>query len=862
MTQQRSRIDPLVALGPRLLEVAKPARYLGGELGAIPPSRDDSGFLFALCFPDLYEIGMSNNAIRILYSELNRRKGLRCERVFAPAPDFEALLASLDLPLYTLESGYAIRDADMLGFSLGYELAATSILAVLKAGKIPLDRKDRSEDDPIVIMGGPAISNPHPFARFMDACYIGEAEAAFLDLSEKLAELKNAGCNRDGLLDEMSRCGAFWFPKDSPFRRSGARPSAAGFAAGDGSPFIARRAVSASFGSTVYHTAKPIATLKPVQDHGTVEIMRGCPNGCRFCHAGYYYRPQRIKDFDSIEREVEELVREGGYREITLASLSSGDYPGIADLLDALNARWNASGVSFQLPSLKVNTFNLPLIEKISEVRKSGLTFAVETPMDAWQRIINKDVSFDQTVSILEAAKERGFKLAKFYFMIGLPVPGGPDAEADAIIDFFERLYAKVRIQLNVNVGTFVPKPHTPFQWVAQIGEDEALAAIHKMKDGLRKIGSIKVSYHSPFVSLLEGIISRGDERVGDLVLEAFNRGARLEAWDEHFDRELWRAVIDEADWDVKAEFLSAHDEKAAFVWDDVSIGVGKAYLRRELERAHRGEFTSGCKENCTNPCGSCTDELRVVQNSAIPSVTSVAAALPGQCEGRLIFEFEKKGAAAYLPHLAIVEALSRAFSIAGLPVLYSMGFNPMPRLELVQPIPIGVESEGEVATVLLIRSLKEEGTLATWIARLNAALPDGIRIRRAEEFSIHEGKKIHSLNGLSWGSIFAVSVRSEKDDVDTLAKSIEARMKELGIEGGSLRMDGKSLVVKLPDSTRKETSFFRILEFLVPHAEGQLIQALLPIHRVQCLSKPLGNLSVPSPFIETFMELASRSEL
>lgn len=862
MKRQRSRIDPLAAIGPRLLDVAKPARYLGGELGAIPPASEDPGFLFALCFPDLYEIGMSNNAIRILYSELNRRKGLSCERVFAPAPDFEALLSELELPLYTLESGYAIRDADMLGFSLGYELAATSILAVLKSGRIPLDRKDRSEDDPIVIMGGPAISNPHPFARFMDACYIGEAEAAFFDLSERLAALKSSGCGREGLLEEMSKCGAFWFPKDSPFRRSGARSQAPGKDDASEAPFMAKRAVSASFGSTVYHTGKPIATLKPVQDHGTVEIMRGCPNGCRFCHAGYYYRPQRIKDFASIESEVKELVLEGGYREITLASLSSGDYPGIADLLDALNSRWNSRGVSFQLPSLKVNSFNLPLIEKISEVRKSGLTFAVETPMEAWQRIINKDVSFDQTVSILEAAKERGFKLAKFYFMIGLPVPGGPEAEAEAIIGFFERLHAKVRMQLNVNVGTFVPKPHTPFQWSSQIGEDEALAAIHRMKDSLRKIGSIKVSYHSPFVSLLEGIISRGDERVGDLVLEAFNRGARLEAWDEHFDRELWRSVIDGAGWDVKAEYLSARDDKAPLVWDDVSIGVGKAYLRRELDRAQMGEFTSRCEENCTNPCGSCSDELHVVQNTATPLVESAASELPGHCTGRLVFELEKRGPASYLPHLAIVEALSRAFSIAGLPALFSMGFNPMPRLELVQPLPIGVESEGEVATVLLSRSLKDDGLVEAWMTRLNAALPGGLRIRQAEEFSIHEGKKIHSLNGLSWGSVFRLSGFAGQGGLEALAVSLEARLRELGIEGFSVQRDGEALAVELPDSTRKETSLFRILESLVPHGEGQLIQSLLSIRRIRCLSKPTGNLASPVPFFKAFSELSDRGEL
>jgi radical SAM family uncharacterized protein/radical SAM-linked protein len=849
----KRRIDPLVDIGSRLLSVAKPARYLGGEVGALPPWTEDGSLTMGLCFPDLYEIGMSNNAIRILYNELNARQAIRCERVFAPAPDFEALLKELGLPLYTLESGLALDSLDILGFTLGYELAASSLLAVLESGHVPLERKDRTDGDPIVIMGGPAISNPHPFGDFVDACYIGEAEASFFGLMDRLAGIKQAGGSRDALLSAMAADRSIWFPLDSPHRAEAAEAQGREKA-------LASRAVYNGFDSKVYRTGTPIATLKAVQDHGTVEIMRGCPNGCRFCHAGYYYRPQRTKSLSAIREEVKELVEEGGYREITLASLSSGDYPDIGGLLDTLNAEWSGLGVSFQLPSLKISSFNLPLIEKISEVRKSGLTFAVETPNDAWQRIINKDVSFEQTASILEEARGRGFKQAKFYFMIGLPVPGGAEAEADAIIAFFERIHARVPFQLNVNIGTFVPKAHTPFQWARQLTEDESLAAVRKIKDGLRRLGAIKISYHSPFVSLLEGVISRGDSRVGGLLLAAYRKGARLDAWDEHFDRELWREVLTAADWDVIGEVSRERPVGAPLPWDDISIGVGKKYLQREYSKALAGELTSCCMENCTEPCGACNDTTGIVRNSGQVVVEERPLAPEPKAVARLSFLFTKEGPARFLPHLALVEAFSRAFQTSGLPVLFSAGFNPMPRLELVQPLPIGIASAGEAASVLLRESLlagaKDSDPINAWIGRLNSRLPQGMRVVEAAEHPITEGKKIHSLNGLSWGSRFLMTANTGSGglaaDLEKLAGAMSARLVELDIPGASAKAVDGRLVVTLPDANGKDRSLLRILESLLggdPSLDP--VQGRFTIVREACLAKA-GDKSGIS-FLEAF---------
>jgi radical SAM family uncharacterized protein len=814
------RVRPLADIGPSLLEVEKPARYLGGEFGSSKKEGDEL-FTIALCFPDLYEIGMSNNAIRILYAGLNRIPSLRCERVFAPAPDFEALLKKLGLPLYTLETGIPIREADILGFSLGYELAATSLLSVLAAGEVPILATDRNDGDPIVIAGGPAISNPHPFSAFLDAAYIGEAEDSFFRLAEEMALLKSEGARRIDLLERMADEAAIWLPerKGVPGKK-------------------AIRAIYRGFSETAYRTAWPVPTLRSVQDHGTVEIMRGCPNGCRFCHAGYFYRPQRSKSVDAIHEEVEYLVRRGGYREITLASLSSGDYIGIGELLRGLNAKWSPSRVSFQLPSLKINGFTLPLLESVSEVRKSGLTFAVETPVLQWQSCINKDVSFEKTLEILEAARGKGFKQAKFYFMIGLPVSEPGLGEAEAIIDFFNRLYSRMNIQISANIGTFVPKPHTPFQSCAQLSEERAMDSINTIRSGLRRFRNLKFSYHSPFVSQLEGIIARGDERVGDLIFEAFRRGARLDAWEERLDRKLWREVLESASWPVVAEICGEKDSSETRVWDDVSIRVSSAYLQREHQRAQSQITTSACAENCTSPCGSCLDSPGIMHKAVREAEPCGALVTVAAIIGRVYFSFSKQGLASYYPHLSIVDAFSRAFLMEPFPVAYSEGFNPMPRLELVQPIPIAVGSKGEVAAFFATAAID----LQVFIDRMNRSLPEGLRIENALWRDVIEGERRRSLGSMIWGSEFLIGLRDARvapQDLDSIA----AGFTDSGIPGLRIELNRpeRSLRVSLPEAKRKTAGLIGILERCI---EQRPVQSALEIFRTRVLAEKDGLLT------------------
>lgn len=733
------RINPSIDLKELLLKVEKPARYVGGEFGQI--EKNTSVLNMAIAFPDLYEIGMSNQALKIIYNKLNEIADLLCERVFAPAEDFEAALEKAGIPLYTLESGIPLCSLDVIGFTLGYELGATGILSILKAGRIPLLKADRTDSHPIVVLGGPAASNPHPFSPFVDGVWIGEAEDDFFSLMSELTEMKRNGSSRQSLMAKFSESKAVWIPGKKAYRS------------------IDMHFSDKPADPSVY----PIPNMKIVQDHGAVEIMRGCPNGCRFCHAGVWYRPMRQKALKTIEQEVDVFIERGGYREISLSSLSSGDYSGIFPLVERLNEKYKARNISFQLPSLKVSSFSLPLLETISAVRKSGLTFAIETPLDSWQLSINKEVAIDNVVTILREAKMRGWKQAKFYFMVGLPVhPDAETSEEEQIVDFLLRIKKSVNLSINVNIGTFIPKPHTPYQWCAQITEAEAERKLKYIRDALRGAG-FKVSTHNAFVSTLEGLISRGDERAGALVLKAFEQGCRLDAWEDHIRIDIWRALLEAESGPMLHELHIDQPLDAPLPWDDVNPGVGKKYLKDEYRKSLDRTLTSPCRSDCTNPCGSCSDELSVSdvdpnvpwnqlhQKTSIAGDQGVVVSTEAQRDPttrRIIFSFTKENRAIFWPHLSLVEIFSKAFVRSRLPVKFSEGFNPLPKLDFAAPLSLGIAAENEIATIDLLSEIPAE----FFIEKMNASLPVDIRVKKALNVRIPEGTKKVSAAAILWG--------------------------------------------------------------------------------------------------------------
>ncbi|MDR1858512.1 MAG: TIGR03960 family B12-binding radical SAM protein [Treponema sp.] len=757
----------------------KPGRYTGGEFGRLA---EKGACLQALiAFPDLYEIGMSNQALKIIYNGLNNINGVSCDRAFAPAPDFERLLRDRGLPLYGLDTGISLKSLDLLLFTLGYELGLSGILAMLDVSGIPLRAQERGEDDPLVIAGGPAVSNPLPYSAFVDAFWIGEAEAGFFDLAAELLAIKQQGGGRTAMLAKTSEHPSIWAKgKEKAIRAVDHHFADHSPLPIPRSPFPVPRSPLPIPHSppSVY----PVPSMKTVQHHGILEIMRGCPNGCRFCHAGYWYRPMRQKDHATVIREAEAFVSQGGYREISLSSLSSGDYSGIGDLVDELNRRFRSRHVSFQLPSLKVSTFSLSLLEKISQTRKSGLTFAVETPLDFWQLAINKRVAEDSVVDILKEAKKNGWRGAKFYFMIGLPVCGewgsglgdaadcqGAKREEEEIVNFITNVAKRTAMHFNINVGIFVPKPHTPYQWAKQIDSETAIAKLNYIRSQLKPKGH-KVSVSDPLTSMLEGILSRGDDRAGDMAEEAFRAGSRLDAWQEFIDRDAWQAVIDKNAM-LADEFLGTHDLGIPLPWQPVVSGVSSAYLKRELGKSDRSEMSDPCEENCHENCGACNKNVKLVYNrsesspiphspfpiphSSLPSPQSPVPDPPTKADPpiwRLLFSFSKENSAVFHGHLSLIEIFSMVMARAGLDVLYTQGFNPLAKLEIVSPLSIGISAGAEIAAV----DFSRQPDPGEFVAAMNAALPEGITIGRAECYLIPSGGKKHSLSSLHWGFGYA----------------------------------------------------------------------------------------------------------
>jgi radical SAM superfamily enzyme YgiQ (UPF0313 family) len=811
------QFDPVISFGPMLSNIDKPARYLGGECGSI--RKPDAAFRMMLCFPDLYEIGMSNNAMRILYAAINDLDGIACERVFTPASDFEALLRSTKTPLYGLETGSAVIDSDILGFTVGYELAATNILSVLDLSGIPLHSSNRNDCHPIVIAGGPAMTNPAPYSDIFDAVWIGEAEDAFFTLLKELAVIKQLGAGRQACMERIAQETAIWTPGKKTVRH-----------------------IFPDFSTREYGYKFPAPVVKPVQDHGVVEIMRGCPNGCRFCHAGYFYRPQRLRLPQIIHAEVETQVRIAGHRAITLSSLSSGDYPGIFSLLKQLNERWGPEGVSFQLPSLKIESFPLELLEQLSGTRKGGLTFAIETPLDQWQMILNKQVSMDKIRAILEEAGRSGYRLAKFYFMIGLPVSVENVSEEQAIIEFLQEMSALTPMKLNVTLATFVPKPHTPFQWCAQIAPDIAIQKIHAIKDAFRNNIKIKITYHAPFLSWLEGMIARGDERVGDILIEAYRQGARFDAWDDKFRKDVWKDII-EKNSAIIQPLLDSRQVSEILPWDDISIGVTRKYFEKEYFRSQKPMLTSACIENCTTPCGACNKSMRITSRDEIEEQSNHKINLvdchektvtqnkkninhehkdgnftgfiekPEESRMRFLFNYTKTGAAAYYAHHGVWEMLATASIRAGFSMAYSEGYNPAPRLEISEPLPLGFSSTDEYGTIIVSRL--PEATLDLGRA-MNSFLPEGIRISSVSRIHGFVGIKFPSLSSVHWGSSYSVDVSDLNMNPSLILSRLQdvfTAKNELASASLSLGEHEKSIFVLLPFTGNRQLGLSSLFE-------------------------------------------------
>ncbi len=794
-----------------LLQVNKPARYTGGEFGSY--RKYGCPLNMAISYPDLYEIGMSNTALKVLYNIFNGIDGVNCERVFAPAPDFEEKLREAKIPLYTLETGIPLKKLDIIAFTIGYELTGTNVLNIVDMGGIPLEAEERGDDDPIVIAGGPGVTNPEPFGKIFDAVFIGEAEDAYEPLLEEVINIKKRGGKRSEILALFESKSFIWTQNKKE---------------------RVHRAIWSDFGKRVYPAARgPVPSIKAIQNNGVVEIMRGCPNGCRFCHAGIYYRPQREKDIELILKEIDTLVHTYGYREITLLSLSSGDYSVMPRLITYLNKKYASYGVSFAFPSLKVSSFSLNLLSGLNEVRKSGLTFAVETPLPQWQADMNKVATIESIVEIIREAKKLGWRVAKFYFMIGLPVSGG-GCEEKEIVDFILQVYNQTRIQLNINVGTFVPKPHTPFQYAAQLTEEESWKKLSYIKDSLRG-HPIKVSYHSPFLSYLEGIFSRGDGRASDLLIKAFKMGTRLDAWDEYSRLDVWKQVLAEADWDVQDEVCRQREPDEPLPWDNVSMGISSSFFKNEWQRLGTNTFTPICGPDCDHNCGICgtkTTVRNIDQNVEFPPLPPEEPIPEGI--SRIYFVFAKRSEQIFLGHLDLMGMMEKSIQRAGFFIEFSQGFNPKPRLEFAHPLSLGIVSEGEIASINIHGTTDAQ----TFIQNMNRSLPWGLEIKEAYVVpkEVYKAKKIQSLMSLYSGSQYTLEYTC--DDIAGFQANLAKYIAENELADYiSAQRNGNSFDIDIKAGNKKANMMAMLKE--VFESDYPLEWCKITRNRLMCSPKP-----------------------
>ncbi|WP_298505452.1 TIGR03936 family radical SAM-associated protein [uncultured Sphaerochaeta sp.] len=769
-----------------LLMIQNPARYTGGEFHYGTKDLAKVYFHTAICFPDLYEIGMSNNAVRILYDLLNSMEEVYCDRVFSVAPDFEQLLREKQLPLYTLDLQKPLSELDMLGISIGYELSATNILQVLDLGGIPLHACDRTDEHPIVICGGPAVTNPLPFAPFMDFVYIGEAEEGLQEVARILIDAKKQQKSRSEKLALLQSLPYLWYTGKK----------------------LALRFIDTNFATPESHTYRHyvVPNFKVAQDNGVVEIMRGCPNSCRFCHAGQYYKPYRQKQYSTMAAQVEQHVSDFGYREITLSSLSSGDHPYIKELIETLNAEYSHRHVSFSLPSLKVNSFSLGILEQLSEVRKSGLTFAIETPKEAWQRAMNKEVPLEQVIEIAREAKSRGWKLAKFYFMVGLPFVDR-QVENQAIVDYVGAIYDATRLSMNINIGTFIPKAHTPFQWCSQLTPTPSYEQLSSLKKAINeRIRGCKVSYHEPNISYLEGLISRGDERYAAVIESAYRKGCRLDAWDEYLKSDLWLEAIGEASYNPDTCIFEPYGLDEELPWDSVSMRVSKKFLKDEYEKAKNLLLTERCFESCSHLCGVCSKVTEVIDTThkdpILEQVRDKTLVIEPKEEPisktvQALITYRRFGRSLYISHIHAMRNFEMAFQRSKVGVQFTQGFNPKPKLEFVNPLSVGIAGDEEVMLAELIDS--ENLTEQEVKEKLGSALNDGYEI--VQVLFLRLDKK-QTLAKYLKGSLYTIETREDEKSRTLLESFCDQELKDVVVhkesEGlFSVRLEGEKNLVK-----------------------------------------------------------------
>jgi radical SAM family uncharacterized protein/radical SAM-linked protein len=739
-------------IGKLLAHVKKPSRYVGNEFNVSRKDWGATALRIALVFPDMYEIGMSHHGLQILYSVINSQDGLLADRVYGPDKDLEELLRSRGRMLFAVESRRVLADFDMIGITLPYELCYTNILTVLDLSNIPLWASERDDSHPFVIGGGSGSFNPEPVADFFDAILLGDGEEAVLEIGAVLKTAKQADWTRSVTLDKLTEITGVYVPKffKPSYTKEGLLLAVNSLK--KGYEKVQRRILP---DLEISHTpGKPLVPLvRIIHDRLGIEVARGCTRGCRFCQAGTIYRPVRERTADRVVELAEKGMAAGGFNELALLSLSTGDYSCLSPALGRLMDIFVKQYASVSMPSMRVGTLTPEIMNQIKRVRKTGFTLAPEAGTDRLRKVINKGITEADLLETCKDAHTLGWKLLKFYFMFGLPTETLEDVEA--IVDLVRRAAETSvdrRLRINVSVATFVPKPHTPFQWEPQISIDEAFARIDLLKKSLPR-GNYKLKWHDPRQSFLEGVMSRGDRMLSRVIEEAWQRGARLDAWTEHFDLNIWLEAAEACNIDL-SQYLRQREFSETLPWLHLDTGIDEEFLRDELAKSQDGDYTPDCRVHGCQECGVCDfkkigpiiqceqksseeaaekqDSMQTISDAS--GETSVSTTTVNKGAEKIApphhwyrLFYSKQGDIRFLSHLEVIQVFFQAFRRAGVKMHYTQGFNPVPKASFSPALPVGTESLAEYLDIDLMEAITDENE---FLHKINAQLPAGITIQ------------------------------------------------------------------------------------------------------------------------------------
>lgn len=739
--------------------VKKPSRYVGNEFHVVKKDWGSARMRMALAFPDLYEIGMSHQGLQILYHLVNSRDEFLAERVYAPDLDLEKLLRQSNLPLFSLESRRPLAEFDVVGITLPYELCYTNILSILDCAGIPFRAADRDGSYPLIIGGGPGAFHPEPVADFFDAILLGDGEEAILEIAEIVMESnENGSPEKAALLNRLADVQGLYVPSffspeyDQTGEFKGVRPLVPGYER-------VRRRVLPRLPDVPFSPLVPLARI--VHDRLGVEIARGCTRGCRFCQAGIIYRPVRERPPEQIFEIAQAGIAQGGFDEVALLSLSTGDYACLPELLSKLMDNFASKRVSVSMPSMRVGTLTPEIMAQIRRVRKTGFTLAPEAGSDRLRRIINKGITEEDLLDTSRAAFGLGWKLIKLYFMFGLPMETREDFEAiPELARKVLRTANRGGCNINVSAATFVPKPHTSFQWEPQLDIEQGFDRIGRLKESLRGRG-FRLKWHDPRQSFLEGVMSRGDRRLSNVIEEAWRRGARLDAWAEFYDLNVWQHAAKKCGVDL-SRYLRRRDFAEPLPWEHLDTGVDKEFVKQEYDKATDGVYTPDCRNHGCQKCGLCDfksvqpvvhrcrgekqhEEVVVRQpEREFERHPPVPACGGDENAPHFVYRiiYSRLDAARFLGHLELIQVLYRVFRRVDLPIHFSKGFNPSPKVIFSPALPVGTESLAEYLIVDLTKPIADMESL---VREMNRNLPTGLEVKHVELGSKKQSEKIET---------------------------------------------------------------------------------------------------------------------